>query len=497
MAASTRSGRRPMARGSRSWRLLNRRRWSARPINPICSSPTPTAPARRRTSLTDATSTSTIVGGDQAAPRGVRSAGPIWSADGKSLLVVAGVQGDANLVRVDAASGSVTNVVTGKQTVQSYSATADGKSLVAVISTQTTVGDLFAVDLAAPQPAPNAITDLNHDLFTGLSLSTPEEITWTSFDGRKIQGWIMRPPDFDASRKYPMILQIHGGPHSAYGNVMTHEFQVMAARGYVVLFANPRGSSNYGQDFGNIIQFHYPGDDYRDLIAAWTANQAPYIGAARLSVTGARQQPLRLDHHPERLFKRGGATTSRTGSTVSPPTSPVPAKLVPKRHGRSGRYTARSPIARSVGKTPVMPSSARGPANAASRQRRDDIPRSSTENPGRDGAVPERAHELSRSARRHRIERLQHHQLDGPWLLRRRQARTPNMRLESLDAYRFAPSPTRYASAAAHRTLQLFARTPARRDVRPSHRRHRRGTLVGRHGHGHPRQHAVAGPHLG
>ena len=75
------------------------------------------------------------------------------------------------------------------------------------------------------------------------------------------------PPDLDRSKKYPFILEIHGGPHSAYGNVFTHEFHWMAAKGYVVLFPNPRGSSNYGQDFGNVIQYRYPGDDYKDLMA--------------------------------------------------------------------------------------------------------------------------------------------------------------------------------------------------------------------------------------
>ena len=104
-------------------------------------------------------------------------------------------------------------------------------------------------------------------LFKQLRLTEPEEVWWTSFDGKRIQGWLLHPPDFDKTKKYPFILEIHGGPHSAYGNTFTHEFQWMAAKGYVVLFPNPRGSSNYGQDFGNVIQYRYPGDDYKDLMA--------------------------------------------------------------------------------------------------------------------------------------------------------------------------------------------------------------------------------------
>ena len=108
-----------------------------------------------------------------------------------------------------------------------------------------------------------------------------------SFDGRKIQGWILKPPAFDATKKYPFILQIHGGPHSAYGNTFTHEFQWMAAKGYVVLYTNPRGSSNYGQDFGNIIQYNYPGDDYKDLMAGVDeVLKKGYVDETRLGVTG-------------------------------------------------------------------------------------------------------------------------------------------------------------------------------------------------------------------
>ena len=78
---------------------------------------------------------------------------------------------------------------------------------------------------------------------------------------------MQKPADFDPSKKYPLILNIHGGPHAAYGFTFFHEMQWMAAKGYVVLYPNPRGSTSYGQDFGNIIQHRYPGDDHKDLMA--------------------------------------------------------------------------------------------------------------------------------------------------------------------------------------------------------------------------------------
>jgi len=112
-------------------------------------------------------------------------------------------------------------------------------------------------------------------------------IWYTSFDGKKIQAWIQKPPDFDPNKKYPLILNIHGGPHTAYGYVFDHEFQWMAAKGYVVLYPNPRGSTSYGQEFGNIIQYRYPGDDYKDLMAGVDeVIKRGYIDTSKLGVTG-------------------------------------------------------------------------------------------------------------------------------------------------------------------------------------------------------------------
>jgi dipeptidyl aminopeptidase/acylaminoacyl peptidase len=228
------------------------------------------------------------LGGDQRAPRGSHPGGPIWGKDGQSVLVRVGKQGNADLVNVDVRSGRVSEPSQSgaKHDVMSYTADASSTKLAMVISTATTVGDLYFTDgeLGA---APVKLTSFNDELFKQLTLNEPEEIWYDSLDGKKIQGWILKPPSFDASRKYPLILQIHGGPHSAYGNTFTHEFLWMAAKGYVVLYTNPRGSSNYGQEFGNIIQFAYPGDDYKDLMAGVDAViKKGYIDTERMGVTG-------------------------------------------------------------------------------------------------------------------------------------------------------------------------------------------------------------------
>src|SRR5262249_23881362 len=242
------------------------------------------------------------IGGDQAAPRGTNRRPILWSRDQQSLIVVSAEKGSGNLRRVSIATGAVETLTDGAQDLVAYSATPDGSQIAATISTQTNINDIFVFSggsegaraagsqgarrlradgasarlaearenderATAGQASGRVVTRVNDDLFKEIKQSEPEEIWYKSFDGRNIQGWILKPPDFDPSKKYPLILEIHGGPHAAYGNTYTHEFQWMAAKGYVVLFTNPRGSTSYGQEFGNIIQYRYPGDDYKDLMA--------------------------------------------------------------------------------------------------------------------------------------------------------------------------------------------------------------------------------------
>jgi dipeptidyl aminopeptidase/acylaminoacyl peptidase len=132
------------------------------------------------------------------------------------------------------------------------------------------------------------LTTLNDDLLGNKTLGAVKELTWkSSKDQREIQGWVITPPDFDASRKYPLILEIHGGPFAAYGPNYTTEMQLFAASGYIVLYANPRGSTSYGESFGNLIHHAYPGDDYDDLMSGVDAVIAQgNVDTENLFVTG-------------------------------------------------------------------------------------------------------------------------------------------------------------------------------------------------------------------
>ncbi len=223
------------------------------------------------------------VGGDNAPPRAGGGNGPIWAADGRSIIERYAKEGRANLARFDSATGKMSEVTKGDQAVLSYRM--GGSRLVYTVSAPTKITDLYVQD--GTGGVPKQLTHVNDALFSKLNLTDPDDVWFTSFDGKRIQTWVQKPPDFDPSKKYPLILNIHGGPHAAYGYVFDHEFQWMAAKGYVVVYPNPRGSTSYGQDFGNIIQYKYPGDDHLDLMAAVDeVIKRGYIDEKKLGITG-------------------------------------------------------------------------------------------------------------------------------------------------------------------------------------------------------------------
>jgi dipeptidyl aminopeptidase/acylaminoacyl peptidase len=203
------------------------------------------------------------IGGDQSPPRAGGGRRLFW-ADNKSVVQIVAEKGSSNLRRFDVATGNISDITTGNHSIQSWTTTPDASNLVLNVSTPVELGDLYLVSAGGKL---TRLTNINQQLWSELNLTPPEEIWYQSFDGKRIQAWVQRPPDFQQGKAYPLILNIHGGPHGAYGYTFFHEMQWMAAKGYVVLYPNPRGSTSYGQDFGNIIQYRYPGEDYKDLMA--------------------------------------------------------------------------------------------------------------------------------------------------------------------------------------------------------------------------------------
>jgi len=225
------------------------------------------------------------VGGDNTSPRSGGGNPPIWSADGSRIFAVFAKEGKANLGSFDSTTGRETDITSGNQAVVTVRSVPGATKFALLISTPTRIGDLYWLDETSGTP--KQLTNINDELFSKLNLTEPEEVWYTSFDGKKVQTWVQKPPDFDPNKKYPLILNIHGGPHSAYGFIFDHEFQWMAAKGYIVLYPNPRGSTSYGQEFGNIIQYRYPGDDYKDLMAGVDELlKRGYVDEKRLGVTG-------------------------------------------------------------------------------------------------------------------------------------------------------------------------------------------------------------------
>ncbi len=231
-------------------------------------------------------------------------------------------------------------------------------------------------------------------------MNEPEELWYTSFDGRKIQGWILKPPAFEAAKKYPLILQIHGGPHAAYGNTFTHEFQSMAGKGYVVLYTNPRGSSNYGQDFGNIIQYNYPGDDYKDLMAGVDEIlKKGYIDETRLDRhrRERRRPPDQLGRDPDQPLQGRGQPARHLGLgelLVHGRLHALHADVVPEGAVRGSRGLRQALADHSRRQDPdaadVHPRR-RGLADAAGGRRRGPLSRAQvSEAADGDGAVPRR-----------------------------------------------------------------------------------------------------------
>ena len=144
------------------------------------------------------------------------------------------------------------------------------------------------VGVIRPGRTPAVVTALNDDVLAHRTLGTVEEMRWkSSADGLEVQGWLVKPPNFDATKKYPLILEIHGGPFATYGPHFSAEVQLYAAAGYVVLYSNPRGSTSYGDAFANEIHHNYPGQDYDDLMSGVDAVLAQgFVDEKQLFVTG-------------------------------------------------------------------------------------------------------------------------------------------------------------------------------------------------------------------
>ena len=197
-------------------------------------------------------------------------------------------RGSCHLYAVDRSGGEPRQLTHGAIDVCALSSDRETTQLALQIGSATESGDVYLLPtMDGDKRAPIRLTHVNREWKAELSLSDSEEIWFDTCDGEKIEGWIVKPPDFEPDQKYPMILEIHGGPHTQYGNAFFHEIQFLAARGYVVLYTNPRGSRGYGQAFTAAIRGDWGGPDFGDLMAGVDyAIAQGYVDPERLGVTG-------------------------------------------------------------------------------------------------------------------------------------------------------------------------------------------------------------------
>ena len=215
---------------------------------------------------------------------------PQWHPDGEGIYVLYGDEGSTRVALVGL-GGEINPVVTdagGLSLGRPYGAGAYRAARDGVVYTAASTQRPPDVGFAPAGGKARRLTRLNEDLLTHKTLGPVEPISYDSpVDGRPIDGWIVKPPDFDPARKYPLILEIHGGPYAYYGPYFSVELQLMASAGYVVLYTNPRGSTGYGARFANLIHQNYPSQDYDDLIGGvdFVLEQG-YVDPDNLFVTG-------------------------------------------------------------------------------------------------------------------------------------------------------------------------------------------------------------------
>jgi len=209
-----------------------------------------------------------------------------WAENGRALYFEAGAKGTAQLYRVDLAARRAAPVTSGERTLRQADISDKSGKLAYAVNDPTHLDDLYVADLNGQNE--KQLTHLNAGLWKQLTLVPVERVAFKGADGWDVDGFFMKPAGWEPGKKYPMVLTIHGGPAGMYGFDWYHEFQVYASRGWAVFFANPRGSTGYGEKFERGIALNWGGNDYVDVMNGVDAALAkyPWIDKDRLGVTG-------------------------------------------------------------------------------------------------------------------------------------------------------------------------------------------------------------------
>ncbi|MCA1030953.1 S9 family peptidase [Bacillus timonensis] len=211
--------------------------------------------------------------------------GVVWTKDSKGFYFLMSDQGNTG-VYYGSLEGEMYPVLFEDQHVYGLSVNGETHKAVVAISTPTHPGDLYYIDFTNGES--KQLTNVNVEFLNSVQLSKAEPITFKAQDDWDIHGWIMKPFGFEEGKKYPTIIEVHGGPHAMYANTYFHEFQMLTAKGFVVVFTNPRGSHGYGQHFVDAVRGDYGGKDYLDVMSAtdYVVDTFDFVDEAKLGITG-------------------------------------------------------------------------------------------------------------------------------------------------------------------------------------------------------------------
>lgn len=205
-----------------------------------------------------------------------------WISNSEYVFIVSEF-GSVNLYQGDI-NGHIKPLYRGDHNIFGMDADESGAYL--TISTHVSPSELYKFDFETEELI--QLTEVNKDYVSKTTLVDPEKIEFSSFDETTVHGWFMKPAGYQTGQSYPMVTNIHGGPHALYANTFFHEMQVLAAKGYAVLFINPRGSHSYSQEFVDAVRGDYGNGDYKDIMAAvdYITDKYDWIDQDNLGVTG-------------------------------------------------------------------------------------------------------------------------------------------------------------------------------------------------------------------
>ncbi len=211
-----------------------------------------------------------------------------WAPDGSGLYTQVGWHGETHLAFISR-DGGVQMLSEGQHHVGIGNISRDGRRVAATFGNATRLPEIAVIEaeLGTGRFAPKVLTNFNGDFHNEIKLSEPEEFWIDSTDGSKVHGWVMKPLDYLPPRRYPAVLEIHGGPHAQYGWAFFHEMQMLAAEGYVVVYTNPRGSKGYGEAHTSAIRGDWGNKDWEDMqsVTRWMQAQS-YIHPGQMAVMG-------------------------------------------------------------------------------------------------------------------------------------------------------------------------------------------------------------------